>query len=65
MPLATFLAQHLLFANIGGLLWKRMATDVLGDDVRFLSHQDPTASGSNAWAAGGAADRERAAADRR
>lgn len=53
MPLATFLAQHLLFANIGGLLWKRMAIDVLGDDVRFLSHQDPTASGSNAWAAGG------------
>ena len=53
MPLATFLAQHLLFANLGGLLWKRMATDVLGDDVRFLSHQDPTASGSNAWAAGG------------
>jgi len=53
MPLATFLAQHLLFANIGGLLWKRLATAVLGDDARFLSHQDPTASGSNAWAAGG------------
>jgi penicillin amidase len=53
MPLATFLAQHLLFANIGGLLWKRLAVEVLGDDVRFLSHQDPTASGSNAWAAGG------------
>ncbi|KAA1418837.1 penicillin acylase family protein [Nocardioides humilatus] len=53
MPLATFLAQHLLFANIGGLLWKRFASDVLGDDVRFLSHQDPTASGSNAWAAAG------------
>ena len=53
MPLATFLAQHLLFANIGGLLWKRLASDVLGDDVRFLSHQDPTASGSNAWAAAG------------
>ena len=52
-PLATFLAQHLLFANIGGQLWKRLATEVLGDDVRFLSHQDPTASGSNAWAAGG------------
>jgi penicillin G amidase len=52
-PLATFLAQHLLFANIGGLLWKRLATAVLGDDVRFLSHQDPTASGSNAWAAAG------------
>jgi penicillin amidase len=52
-PLATFLAQHLLFANIGGLLWKRMATDLLGDDVRFLSHEDPTASGSNAWAAAG------------
>ncbi len=53
MPLATFLAQHLLFANIGGLLWKRLATAVLGEDVRLLSHQDPTASGSNAWAAGG------------
>ncbi len=65
MPLATFLAQHLLFANIGGLLWKRLATEVLGDDVRFLSHQDPTASGSNAWAAGGGADRERDAAHRR
>ncbi|WP_183093252.1 penicillin acylase family protein [Nocardioides stalactiti] len=52
-PLATFLAQHLLFANIGGLLWKRLAVEVLGDDVRFLSHQDPTASGSNAWAAAG------------
>lgn len=53
MPMATFLAQHLLFANIGGLLWKRLATSVLGEEVRFLSHQDPTASGSNAWAAGG------------
>ncbi|MEZ0578530.1 penicillin acylase family protein [Nocardioides sp. MH1] len=53
MPLATFLAQHLLFANIGGLLWKRLAGEVLGDDVRYLSSQDPTASGSNAWAAGG------------
>lgn len=52
-PLATFLAQHLLFANIGGLLWKRLARDVLGEDLRFLSHEDPTASGSNAWAAGG------------
>lgn len=52
-PMATFLAQHLLFANIGGLLWKRMASDLLGADARFLSHEDPTASGSNAWAAGG------------
>ncbi|PWN01433.1 penicillin amidase [Nocardioides silvaticus] len=52
-PLATFLAQHLLFANLGGVLWKRLASDVLGDDVRYLSHQDPTASGSNAWAAAG------------
>ncbi len=53
MPLATFLAQHLLFASIGGLLWKRLAADVLGDDARFLSNEDPTASGSNAWAAAG------------
>lgn len=53
MPLATFLAQHLLFANLGGLLWKELATDVLGADERFLSSEDPTASGSNAWAAGG------------
>lgn len=53
MPLATFLAQHLLFANIGGLLWKALATDVLGADERFLSSEEPTASGSNAWAAGG------------
>lgn len=52
-PLATFLAQHLLFANIGGTLWQRLAGDVLGDDARLLSHEDPTASGSNAWAAGG------------
>jgi penicillin amidase len=52
-PLATFLAQHLLFANIGGLLWARLAAEVLGDDTRFLNHMDPTASGSNAWAAGG------------
>jgi penicillin amidase len=53
MPMATFLAQHLLFANLGGILWKRLATAVLGDDERFLSAEDPTASGSNAWAAGG------------
>ncbi|WP_275693202.1 penicillin acylase family protein [Nocardioides sp. TF02-7] len=52
-PLATFLAQHLLFANLGGALWKRLVDDVLGADARLLSHQHPTASGSNAWAVGG------------
>ena len=46
MPLATFLAQHLLFANIGGLLWKRLATDVLGDDVAL-----PVAPGPDRLAA--------------
>ncbi len=53
-PLANFLAQHLLFANIGGALWRRLSVAVLGDDARLLSHEGPLPSGSNAWAAAGA-----------
>ncbi|MEQ6901357.1 penicillin acylase family protein [Nocardioides sp. YIM 152588] len=53
-PLATFLAQHLLFGSIGGHLWRRLSTGVLGDDAALLSHEGPFTSGSNAWAVGGA-----------
>jgi penicillin amidase len=52
-PLAVFLAQHLLFANLPGKLWTARAREVLGDDARLLSHEGPHASGSNAWAVGG------------
>ena len=54
MPLATFHAQHLLFASLGGELWERRARAVLGDDAALLSHEGPLPSGSNAWAVGGA-----------
>lgn len=57
MPLATFLAQHVLFANIGTRLWERLAAEVLGEDARLLSHEGPQTSGSNAWAVGGARTR--------
>ncbi|MDN4160405.1 penicillin acylase family protein [Nocardioides abyssi] len=53
-PLAVFLAQHLLFASLPGKLWAHRAREVLGDDARLLSHEGPSASGSNAWAVGGA-----------
>ncbi|WP_435768827.1 penicillin acylase family protein [Nocardioides sp. SYSU DS0651] len=53
-PLATFLAQHLLFGSISLRLWERLAASVLGDDWRLLSHEGPMSSGSNAWAVGGA-----------
>ncbi|MDO9495631.1 MAG: penicillin acylase family protein [Nocardioides sp.] len=53
-PLAVFLAQHLLFANLGAKLWAQRAHDVLGDDAALLSHEGPLVSGSNAWAVGGA-----------
>jgi penicillin amidase len=53
-PLAVFLAQHLLFANLGGKLWAQAARDALGDDAGLLSHEGPLPSGSNAWAVGGA-----------
>lgn len=52
-PLAVFLAQHLLFASLPGKLWTARAREVLGEDARLLSHEGPTASGSNAWAVGG------------
>lgn len=53
-PLATFLAQHVLFGNVGSRLWDRLATGVLGEDARLLSHEGPHTSGSNAWVVGGA-----------
>ncbi|MFC5727859.1 MULTISPECIES: penicillin acylase family protein [Nocardioides] len=53
-PLATFLAQHVLFGTIGTRLWERLARSVLGDDARHLRHEGPLTSGSNAWAVGGA-----------
>ncbi|GAB6985770.1 penicillin acylase family protein [Nocardioides pyridinolyticus] len=52
-PLAVFLAQHLLFASLPGKLWTARAREVLGEDARLLSHEGPTAGGSNAWAVGG------------
>ena len=53
MPLAVFHAQHILFAGLGGVLWRRRAHRVLGADAALLDHEGPTASGSNAWAVGG------------
>ncbi|HWI42369.1 MAG TPA: penicillin acylase family protein [Nocardioides sp.] len=52
-PLATFLAQHVLFGSIGTQLWNGIATSVLGEDARLLSHEGPQVAGSNAWAVGG------------
>lgn len=54
MPLATFHAQHILFARLGSELWNRRARGVLGADAALLSHEGPVSSGSNAWAVGGA-----------
>ena len=54
MPLATFHAQQILFAGLGDALWQERAQEVLGDDAALLSHEGPVASGSNAWAVGGA-----------
>ncbi len=56
-PLATFLAQHVLFGSIGQRLWERLAADVLGEDARLLSHEGPEPVGSNVWAVGGARTR--------
>lgn len=53
-PLASFHAQHILFANAGNQVWQRHARSVLGDDAALLSHEAPSPSGSNAWAVGGA-----------
>ncbi|WP_341927870.1 penicillin acylase family protein [Nocardioides psychrotolerans] len=52
-PLAVFLVQHLLFANLGAKLWAQRARDVLGPDAALLSYEGPASSGSNAWAVGG------------
>ncbi|MBS42699.1 MAG: penicillin amidase [Nocardioides sp.] len=53
-PEATFHAQQVLFAGLGGQLWARWATEVLGaEGVALLSHEGPDSSGSNAWAVGG------------
>ncbi|MDO9457745.1 penicillin acylase family protein [Nocardioides sp.] len=54
MPLATFHAQQVLFADIGSTLWDRRVRDVLGGDAALLSHEGPQPAGSNAWAVGGA-----------
>jgi penicillin amidase len=53
MPLATFHAQHILFASLGSELWARRAQAELGDDAALISHEGPMPSGSNAWAVGG------------
>jgi penicillin amidase len=53
MPLATFHAQHILFASLGSELWARRAEAVLGDQAALISHEGPLPSGSNAWAVGG------------
>ncbi|WP_134764978.1 penicillin acylase family protein [Nocardioides sp. 1609] len=54
MPLATFHAQQVLFADIGAHLWGRRVTEVLGADGALLAREGPRAAGSNAWAVGGA-----------
>lgn len=53
-PLAVFHAQHLLFASVPGKLWHHRARVVLGSDEALLSRDPAYASGSNAWAVGGA-----------
>lgn len=54
MPLAVFHAQHLLFAGLGGELWRRRLGEALGDQAHLLSYEGIPANGSNAWAVGGA-----------
>ncbi|MEO9326148.1 penicillin acylase family protein [Nocardioides sp. C4-1] len=54
MPLATFHAQQVMFADIGPVLWQRRLEEVLGDDAHLLRHEGPLPAGSNAWAVGGA-----------
>ncbi|GAA4680877.1 penicillin acylase family protein [Nocardioides nanhaiensis] len=53
MPLATFHAQHVLFANLGRSLWRARAQAALGPEAALLAHEGPEAAGSNAWAVGG------------
>lgn len=52
-PLAVFLAQHLMFANLGGKLWGQRAHDALGEGADLLDPEGPE-GGSNAWVVGGA-----------
>lgn len=52
-PVAVFLSQHLLFANLTAKLWRTHARSVLGAEADLLSHEGPSSSGSNAWAVGG------------
>lgn len=57
-PVATFLAQHLLFASFGSKLWTHRLRAALGPDAEaLLRHEGPETSGSNAWAVGGARTR--------
>lgn len=53
MPLAVFHAQHVLFANLGPMLWRRWVEQELGPDAVLLDHEGPLDNGSNAWAVGG------------
>ena len=52
-PVAVFLAQHLLFANLGGKLWGQRLHDALGPDGADLLDPEGPEGGSNAWAVGG------------
>jgi penicillin amidase len=54
MPLAVFHGQHLLFAGLGGELWRRRLDAALGDEAHLLGYEGVPANGSNAWAVGGA-----------
>ena len=54
MPLAVFHGQHLLFAGLGGELWRRRRDAALGEQAHLISYEGIPANGSNAWAVGGA-----------
>ncbi len=53
-PLAVFVAQHLLFANLGGKLWAQRVRDALGADADLLDPEgaETPVGGSNAWGVG-------------
>lgn len=53
MPLAIFHGQHLLFAGLGGELWRRRLDAALGEQAHLISYEGIPANGSNAWAVGG------------
>ncbi|MAS53281.1 MAG: penicillin amidase [Pimelobacter sp.] len=52
-PLAVFHGQHLLFAGLGGELWRRRLEAALGERAHLISYEGIPANGSNAWAVGG------------